>query len=445
MKKKLVYSLVFILAVFLMVNYSYYVLSGDASSEQLTDSEKSLIKKFGYGGNYIKRWPDGIIYVYNDTLFKGLPRVIKEINQIIGGNTIFQLSNDKKISKVVFESDASTKYSVSSKWTWNGYILKKWVISIDHDYTHDDKLFFAKFTEIAGFNYKVDIKKYGKWWEFSIDKNIEKMLNALYKVPPGFNLLTGKVDETIKPSKKVVSLNTGTIKFTSTPSGAGVFLDGNFKGVSPITIKDLAPGKHSLKTTKIGYKEYQQEVTVTVSSLLTISSDKTSIIEAILSPLTATKEIDKPGEIFLSSTPSDAKIYLNNLYKGVTPVILDNLTSGTYQLKLALSGYQDYQQKVTVSSDKTTEVLAKLTVITPSYGKIEVTSVPSSAKVFLDAGQYMGKTPLTLNDISPGKHKVTLVLVDYEKYAKEVEVIAGKTIDLSTTLVSTKPKPPVVQ
>ena len=263
------------------------------------------------------------------------------------------------------------------------------------------------------------------------------MLKALYKVPPGFLLLTGKVDAINKSSVKIETLNTGTIKFTSTPSGAGVFLDGNFKGVSPITIEDLAPGKHSLKTIKTGYKEYQKEVTV--------SSDKTSIIEAILSPLTATKEIDKPGEIFLSSTPSDAKIYLNNLYKGVTPVILDNLTSGTYQLKLALSGYQDYQQKVTVSSDKTTEVLAKLTVITPSYGKIEVTSVPSSAKVFLDAGQYMGKTPLTLNDISPGKHKVTLVLVDYEKYAKEVEVIAGKTIYLSTTLVSTKPKPPVVQ
>jgi len=67
MKKYLFYSLVFILAVFLMVNYSYCLLSGNTSSDELTDSEKSLIKKFGYGENYVKRWPDGIVYVYNGT------------------------------------------------------------------------------------------------------------------------------------------------------------------------------------------------------------------------------------------------------------------------------------------------------------------------------------------------------------------------------------------
>ena len=84
-----------------MVNYSYVVLSGNASSDELTDSEKSLIKKFGYGENYVKRWPDGIVYVYNGTTYKGLPKIIKTIYQIIGDKTIFQLSKDKKTSNVV--------------------------------------------------------------------------------------------------------------------------------------------------------------------------------------------------------------------------------------------------------------------------------------------------------------------------------------------------------
>ena len=197
MKKKLVYSLVFILAVFLMVNYSYCVLSGNASSDKLTDSEKSLIKKFGYGENYVKRWPDGIVYVYNGTTYKGLPKIIKIINQIIGEKTIFQLSKDKKISKVVFESYASNKYAAESKWSWKGYNLEKWVTLLSNKYVHDsknNKFFLSKFTQIAGFNYKADEKKYGKWWEFSIDRNVKKMLKALYKVPPGYNLLTGEVE-----------------------------------------------------------------------------------------------------------------------------------------------------------------------------------------------------------------------------------------------------------
>ena len=197
MKKKLVYSLVFILAVFLMVNYSYCVLSGNASSDELTDSEKSLIKKFGYGENYVKRWPDGIVYVYNGTTYKGLPKIIKIINQIIGEKTIFQLSKDKKISKVVFESYASNKYAAESKWSWKGYNLEKWVTLLSNKYVHDsknNKFFLSKFTQIAGFNFKADEKKYGKWWEFSIDRNVKKMLKALYKVPPGYNLLTGEVE-----------------------------------------------------------------------------------------------------------------------------------------------------------------------------------------------------------------------------------------------------------
>ena len=197
MKKKLVYSLVFILAVFLMVNYSYCVLSGNASSEELTDTEKSLIRKFGYGENYVKRWPDGIVYVYNGTIYKGLPRIIKTINQIIGGKTIFQLSNDKEISNVVIESYASNKYAAEHKWSWKGYNLEKWVISLSNKYVHDsknDKLFLSIFIQIAGFNHQVDKKKYGEWWEFSIDKNVKKMLKALYKVPPGYNLLTGEVE-----------------------------------------------------------------------------------------------------------------------------------------------------------------------------------------------------------------------------------------------------------
>ena len=197
MKKKLAYSLVFILVVFLMVNYSYCVLSGNASSDELTDSEKSLIKKFGYGENYIKRWPDGIVYVYNGTTYKGLPKIIKTINQIIGDKTIFQLSNDKETSKVLFESYVSNKYAAEYKLSWDGHSLKKWVISLSNKYLHDsknNKLFLLIFTQIAGFNYKADKKKYGEWWEFAIDRNVKKMLKALYKVPPGYNLLTGEVE-----------------------------------------------------------------------------------------------------------------------------------------------------------------------------------------------------------------------------------------------------------
>jgi hypothetical protein len=179
-----------------------------ASDSLLTISEKYLVKKYGWmEGNYVKRWPDGVVYVYNGTNsnYKGLPSIIKKINQIIGGKTVFQLSNDKEISKVVLKSyDAPIGYSSQSDWSWDGYNLKKWETSIDKKYDkkyiHRDELFLIIFIQIAGFNYQADEKYYGEWWEFSIDINVEKMLKALYKVPPGYNLLTGSTPPTPVPS-----------------------------------------------------------------------------------------------------------------------------------------------------------------------------------------------------------------------------------------------------
>ena len=199
MKKKLFYSLVFILVVFLMVNYSYCVLSGNASSDELTDSEKSLIKKFGYGGNYVKRWPDGYIDVYNGTTYLGMKRLIDEFNLLTGVKVIFRLSDNKKESQIIFQSYASLKYAGGFEYFYfDGYKFKKCQVQINNEYTRKRRLFLFMFTQVAGYNLKADKDKYGKggigWTKFKIDRTIEKMLKALYKVPPGYNLLTEKVE-----------------------------------------------------------------------------------------------------------------------------------------------------------------------------------------------------------------------------------------------------------
>ena len=112
--------------------------------------------------------------------------------------------------------------------------------------------------------------------------------------------------------------------------------------------------------------------------------------------------INKPGKIFISSTPSGAKIYLDYKYKGITPQILSNLNPGRYLVKLTKSGYQDYSKSVTVFSDKTTFIKADLVTVSgvkttykPGYkpGKIFLTSNPSGAKIYLNSEYQEGITP----------------------------------------------------
>jgi hypothetical protein len=347
-----------------------------ASDSLLTLYEKYLIKKYGWGEDHVERWPDGIVYVYNGTTYKGLPKIIKKINQIIGGKTVFQLSNDKEISKVVFKSYASTKYIFDYDWSWDEYSLKKWVISIDNKYTDDDRLFLVLFTQIAGFNYEADKKRYGEWWEFSIDRNVEKMLKALYKVPPGYNLSTGKVDEISKPPEEIDTQNTGAINLTSTPSGAKIYLDNKYQGIAPQTLSNLEPGTYQLKLTKSGYQDWQQEVTVSPDKTIEIFVNLTSLSLAL-------------GEIKLTSTPSGASVFLDGSFIGASPIIISNVSVGKHIIKVTKSGYQDWQQEITVSSDKTIEIFVYLAQLSSAPGEIKLTSTPSGAKVFLDAGQYI--------------------------------------------------------
>ena len=195
MRKILISRLVFLLVVFLMLNYC--VLSGNSVASILTDSEKSLIKEFGYGGDYVMRWPDGYIDVYNGTSYNGMKKLLDKFNQITEGKVIFRLSDNEKESQIIFQSYANLKYAGDFKFYYSGYNFEKWLVQINNEYTRKDRLFLFMFTQIAGYNLKADKDKYRKggigWERFKIDQKIEKMLKALYKVPPGYILLTEKV------------------------------------------------------------------------------------------------------------------------------------------------------------------------------------------------------------------------------------------------------------
>lgn len=55
----------------------------------------------------------------------------------------------------------------------------------------------------------------------------------------------------------------GSIKITSVPAGAAIWLDGKkTKEKTPSVLKDIAPGKHSIRLVLDGYKEYKCNVTV---------------------------------------------------------------------------------------------------------------------------------------------------------------------------------------
>ncbi|MCJ7789831.1 MAG: PEGA domain-containing protein [Candidatus Atribacteria bacterium] len=141
------------------------------------------------------------------------------------------------------------------------------------------------------------------------------------------------------------------------------------------------------------------------------------------------------GRIIAMSNPQGAKVYLDNVYKGLTPLNLNNITSDQHSIKLVLSGYQEWNSYVSVFPWQSTTVSADLIAQQQSYGTISVYSNPKGAKVYLD-NSSKGLTPLNLKNITLGQHSIKLVLSGYQEWNSYVSVFPSQTTTVSADLIA---------
>ena len=209
-------------------------------------------------------------------------------------------------------------------------------------------------------------------------------------------------------------IHIGSVSVSSTPTGASIYLDGNYKGITPKTISDVPVGTHSLLLTKAGYYDETATIIVVLNQVAYVS-----------------ERLDaKTGTIAVSSDPSGAMVYLDDGYKGVTPLTISDLPEGVHTVKLTKSGYKDYWETVHVSAGSAKYVAPRLTKET---GSIYVSSYPTGANVYLD-DSYQGTTPITIYDIDTVSHTIKLTKSGYEDYQKTVYVSAGSKESVSGNL-----------
>ena len=97
-----------------------------------------------------------------------------------------------------------------------------------------------------------------------------------------------------------------------------------------------------------------------------------------------TTTLPTQGYVSVSSSPGGANVYIDNVYEGITPVNLSTVTPGTHALRLAMTGYADYETTITVTGGSTVAVSGSLagqnrTAETPAA---TVTPVPTDTTSF---------------------------------------------------------------
>lgn len=171
------------------------------------------------------------------------------------------------------------------------------------------------------------------------------------------------------------------------------------------------------------------------------------------------------GRLLVRSTPAGAEVFVNGERRGVTPLTLRGLSTGTYTVRLARTGFVAAEQRVVLNRARPSRSLdvalrrvaapratpptrpaaparrapARPPAAAPAgNGSLVVESRPAGARVVVD-GRAMGVTPLTIPALAAGSHTVRLERAGYTSIATTTRVEPGARARVAVTLTAERP------
>jgi hypothetical protein len=223
----------------------------------------------------------------------------------------------------------------------------------------------------------------------------------------------------------------GSVSVSSNPTGASLYVDTIYQGITNQVVGNLNVGTHTIILKKSGYQDSSQTAT--------INNAQTTSLSITLTPLSS----PTTGDLDVSSSPSGASVYLNGAYKGETrssgPLYITGLSPGAYSTVLRKSGYNDYSTTANIVAGKTAQVTAALqpASVKPTTASAEINSQPSGADVFIN-NAYKGVTPLSFENVpidATMTYSIELRLEGYKPYTSSGSVSPGQNVVIDAALI----------
>ena len=163
---------------------------------------------------------------------------------------------------------------------------------------------------------------------------------------------------------------TGRITVNSTPRGASVTINKQWRGRTPLTLNDLPLGTHEVRVVREGYVVSEQDVTLserTRNRTVSVQLKRDSPTPARGSNVTRKPPPAKPaapqsfvGEIYVDSRPRGARVFLGGKMVGVTPIRIPDVAIGSHVIRLQLEGHRDWTTSARVVAGAEARVTGSL-------------------------------------------------------------------------------------
>ena len=150
----------------------------------------------------------------------------------------------------------------------------------------------------------------------------------------------------------------GRVLVRSNPPGAQVLVDGQPRGETPVAIRGLDFGEHTIAVTAAGHTRWEQRATLTADrpsqsfEIALTSTGRTSETVAAAGNLPATLQVD--------SRPSGAQVWMNGTLVGTTPLVLTTVDAGSHAVRIELPGYRAWTTSIQVVRGERARVAASL-------------------------------------------------------------------------------------
>ena len=172
------------------------------------------------------------------------------------------------------------------------------------------------------------------------------------------------------------SSQTASIGLVSTPGSAKIFVDGVYKGLTPPTgslkptvVSGLTLESHRVEVRLDGYQTWAKTIKVTSAfvgrtnpytynpTLVKISTTIETPTPTTPAPTSTATPSSQTASIGLVSTPGSAKIFVDGVYKGLTPptgslkpTVVSGLTLESHRVEVRLDGYQTWAKTIKLTS-----------------------------------------------------------------------------------------------
>lgn len=202
------------------------------------------------------------------------------------------------------------------------------------------------------------------------------------------------------PQKVAVDLvaDSARVSFSSEPAGADILINGSSRGVTPLVVDQIPSGVTEVVLQREGYAPYREKLVLKAGESITVEARLTM----------------QPGALSVVAQPDAARIYLNDEYRGETPLDLEGLAPGEYRVRAERRGFETDARTVRVrAGEKTTEEFR----LQKNSGVLVLVTEPPGVKAFVD-GTEVGETApseaglvstaLTVELLARGEHTLQL-------------------------------------